>query len=305
MNLAGQTTKPNQTMKIIDSHCHLNLEPLFSGPKKDSDQELNWQYFWEKAQENSLVGLIVPGTNLETSQRAISIADQANHIFAGAAIHPAQLKLKDKSSQCLDKSILKRLEKLKKLVTENPVVTIGETGLDYYQLKKNRKSSLAQLVSLQKQLFIKHIELANQVKLPLVIHVRDKRDCNSDEPCAYYDALDLVKKHYQFKKPAIFHCISGPIDYIKQLVSLDSYISVAGNVTYPTAQQIRTIVQQVPKQRLLVETDAPYLAPQLKRGQLNQPAFIKQTVEFMTENLGIKPDRLLANTLDAFDLTLN
>ncbi len=292
-------------MKIIDSHCHLNLEPLFSGQKKDSDQKLNWQYFWQRAQENSLIGLIVPGTNLKTSQRAIKISEQTNRVFAGAAIHPAQLMLKVKSSQCLDKSILKRLEKLKKLVIENPVVTIGETGLDYYQLKNSRKSSLAQLVSLQKQLFIKHIELANQIKLPIVIHVRDKKDCDSNEPCAYYDALDLVKKHYQFNKPAIFHCISGPIDYIKQIVSLDSYISVAGNVTYPTAQQIRSIVQQVPKQRLLVETDAPYLAPQVKRGQLNQPAFIKHTVEFMTENLGLKADRLLDNTLDAFDLTLN
>ncbi len=293
-------------MKIIDSHCHLNLKPLFSSHKKDKDHKLDWPYFWQKAKKNNVAALIVPGTNLETSKKAFKIASHSNQIFAGGAIHPSELEINTNlKKDTLPKSILEQLKQLELLIKENSAIAIGETGLDYYHLKRSNNLNITKTISLQKKLFIKHIELANQLKLPIIIHARDKKDCQQEEQCAYYDVLNLIKDFYQFNQPAIFHCISGPKDYIKQIVSLNSYISVAGNITYPSAQQIRAIVKHVPREKLIVETDAPYLSPQTVREEFNQPAHIKYTIKFLEKNMGIKAERLYKNSLTAFDLPLN
>ncbi|MEA2056150.1 MAG: TatD family hydrolase [Patescibacteria group bacterium] len=307
-------------LKIIDSHCHLNLEPLYSGKglrEYNASTKKNWSHFWKQAQKSGVKGLIIPGTSLTSSQIAAKIARKNTNIFATIAIHPEEITLNSnpeisslensnpEESDYLPEKFLKELVKLKEIAKLNKqIVAVGETGLDYFHLKKNKQKNLGSTISLQKKLFVKHIQLANQLKLPLVLHVRDVNNCYHDKKCAYKDVITLIKKYYQFTKPLIFHCISGSRQYLKQILDLDAYISIAGNVTYPSAEEIREIVKMASLDKILVETDAPYLAPQSQRGKTNQPAFIKETVVFLQTNFAIKPEKLFVNTQQAFEIKI-
>lgn len=256
-------------MNIFDTHCHYNLAPLYD----------DWQKHWQKAQANGVNQALIPSANLESSRRAIEIAQTDPHLYAGVAIHPTEYNHINRAD--LPTYIYEHAASLSILAASKEVVAIGETGLDYYRLKENRTQSIYN----QQEAFKMHLQLANQFEKVLIIHARDNGGKKEKNNQAYWNVLDLLKKHYQFKKPFILHCVSGPEAYIKEAIKLGAYFGVGGNVTYPNSDNLRKLIKLIPQEKLLLETDAPYLPPQEFRGQTCEPWMISKTAEFLQEEL--------------------
>lgn len=257
---------------IIDTHCHYNLEPLTA----------DWRNHWQKAQEHGVIASIIAGTDLETARLAVQIAQQDPHLYAWVGVHPADGDL----SQVSLPTIMRELDELVNwsvaqlgvhTADDAPLFGIGEIGLDYFRLDDHdHQSRLVQRSWLRAQL-----ELAQEHNLPVSLHVRDKN--TPDAPVvgnAYWDVWMLLQE-LNFTQPFILHCASGPLSYIKAMLSLGAYVSFAGNLTYPKAEAIRQIAQMVPADHCLVETDAPYLPPQPWRGQLCEPWMIAETAKVL------------------------
>jgi len=273
---------------IFDTHCHYNLEPLFS-------KAASWQTHWQKAQAVNVTSAVVVGTNLKTSQLAVEIAAQETLLFASLGIHPHEYQdaiLAGK--EITDHAVAQQINELQKLQTPK-VLAIGETGLDYFWLPDDL-SQRSKIKEAQKLGLVAQINLANDLNVPIILHVRDK------EETAYYEVLSLIKAHYHHQKPFILHCVSGPLEYVKQAIALGAYIGVAGNVTYKTAEVIRQLVKAVPPERVLLETDAPYLAPQENRGLNCEPWMIVQTAQFLQDELNLDLANIYQNSVTAFNL---
>lgn len=261
-------------MPLIDTHCHYNLEPLYS----------NWPNHWAQALENGIAQSIIVGAGLRSSQKAVEIAQKENELYAAVGIHPERsLKITD-----LNQS----LDQLEKIAQNKKVVAIGEIGLDYFHLEKSQA---------QKDLFIGQISLAKRLNLPIILHVRDK------EEAAYFETLEVLEEHWHFKKAVVFHCVSGPLKYVKKALDYpNSYFGFDGNITFKNADHLREIFQLVQKtapHKILLETDAPYLAPVPWRGQLCEPKMIAQTAKYLSENFQLDLDKVYQNSLDAFALS--
>lgn len=281
-------------MQIFDTHCHYNLEPLYSGKQGYFSQKQiininnqNWQFHWQNAKKKGAVAALISGYDLNSSKRAIEISEKDPNLFASVGLHPIDgLSI---SSQQLEKDFAQ----ITKLVNNKQVKAIGETGLDYFHLSPKDYLINSEL---QKKLFIQHIQLANKYKKPLIIHVRDQKFK------AHQDVANIMKTNYQFLKPFVLHCVSGPASYLKKMVKLGAYISFAGNITYNSAQDLRDLVKLVPQDKLLIETDAPFLPPQKYRGQINQPYMIKETALFMKKEFKINLNQILNNSYQFFDI---
>lgn len=248
---------------IIDTHVHYNLEPLV----------VDWRKYWNDAQIAGVGKSIVVGTDPETNKKAMEIASQDPNLFAAVGIHPHEGK----------NSIDEQIQELNDLIKKNKdhIVAIGECGLDYFRTPEDQLESVRQH---QKTLFEKQVLLAKQYNLPVIIHCRD----------AYDDMLSILKSHSGIR--FVLHCMSGTVEYLQAAVELGGYISFAANVTYKTADLIRELAKATPQDRLLVETDAPFLPPQQLRGKMNDPANIVETVAMLAETRGISKDECEAIT---------
>jgi TatD DNase family protein len=258
-------------MPIFDTHCHYNLSPLYE----------DWEQHWTSAQKHGITQTLIPGTNIETSRRAVEIAQTNPHLYAGIAIHPNEYNAISKAD--LPTFIYEHAASLSILADNKEVVAIGETGLDYYRLPEDRETAIYN----QQEAFKMHLQLANEFEKLLIIHTRDKGGKKEKNNQAYWDVLHLLKAHYQFKKPFILHCVSGPKAYIKEAIELGAYFGVGGNVTYPNADGLRDLVKMIPTDRLLLETDAPYLPPQEFRGETCEPWMISETATYLKSELQI------------------
>lgn len=279
---------------IIDTHCHYNLEPLYSA---NGDQPETWKKHWQQAQDHGVQASLVVGTTLETSLTAVSLAQQEPNLWATVGIHPTEFShFQDKP----DTSQLEELIKADQAKTgPNQVKAIGEAGLDYYRLDKTSRDFQRQL-NAQEDGLVDHILLANTYQLPLILHVRDTE--TPDQPTdtnAYWDTLSLIEAHHAGSSPIVLHCVSGPLAYIEAFLAKGAYVSVAANITYPKADEIRAIVEMVPADKLLVETDAPFLPPQEFRGQLCEPWMIRHTAEYLSNHFS---NQTTANAQDLFGL---
>ena len=285
-------------MKIIDTHCHYNLEPLYSGNPfcfkvKDNDPvlKMNWQDHWQNSQNKGIVASIVVGPGLKSSQKAIEIAKTDPHLFAAIGIHPERAN----KIANLDET----LKEFKGLCLNNKIVAIGETGLDYFYLPTENIEAIKEK---QKKIFVTQIEIANELNLPLILHIRDKGDD------AYFESLELIKKHWNFKNSLIFHCVSGSLDYIKAALKLEkSYFGFDGNLTFKNAEELRDIfrlVQKTDSSKILIETDSPWLAPVPHRGKICEPWMIKDLAIYMEKKLNANLEEILQNSLKAFKLSL-
>ena len=264
----------------------------------------DWQSHWQKAQEHDVTHSIIVGTALDTSRVAIEQAQQSPHLFAAPGIHPYRYEELISQGMHDEKKLLARVdsdqtELAKMIPTSSKVVALGETGLDYFRLPA--EPQLQQLVKvIQQQAFIAHINLAQKHRLPLLIHVRD-RDVPETPTAgnAYWDVLYLLRQHAPQHQTFILHCISGPKAYLKEALNMGAYIGVAANVTYKSADAIRELVRMAPADRLLLETDAPFLPPQEFRGQQCDPWMISKTAEFL-EEMGPDTKQIYQNTLTLF-----
>ncbi len=298
---------------IIDTHCHYNMEPIFDNVAKH----------WKKAQENGIEKTITVGADLETSEKALMISQEFPNIYASIGIHPEvcndaikTLLDGDKYSQEeIDMYVDNNLFELNKILNEalenkNKLVAVGEIGLDYYKLKN--KGLKRNLVSqMQKKMFQKQLEIAFQNNLVAIIHVRDQNDRLENN--AYFDVLNILKEIIkESKQPKevkfVLHCASGPQAYIQEAIALGAYIGVAGNITYDSAQDLREIAKITPVNRLLLETDAPYLIPKSMqdptkdKDQFCEPYMIKATADYLQQNMGLNLDIIRLNSKKLFSI---
>jgi TatD DNase family protein len=203
----------------------------------------------------------------------VEIAQAEPNLFATVGIHPC-----DWNGTQL--GLIPTMTKIAELAAQKKVVAIGETGLDYFHLEQ--KEDRARAIARQQDAFHRHIQLAQKLDLILIIHVRDK------EEQAYWDTLRILEEE-DFTGRFILHCASGPLAYIQKAVGMGAYFGVAGNVTYKSAEHLRDIVRNVPVNKLLSETDCPFLPPVPYRGQVCEPWMITKTVSFLLEQSIVAP----------------
>lgn len=244
-------------MRIFDTHCHIY----------DSSYQDDLNDVLKRAKDNNISLIMLPGDNLKDSILASEYSKKYNYMYAEVGFHPSEIKNLD---------IKENLDKLRVLVLDNNKIrAIGEIGLDYHYLDSDNEKDL------QKEWFKKQIELANELHLPIVIHSRD----------AFKDTYDIINE----TKPlygCAFHCFSYSIDCLKLLLKLDCYIGLDGPVTYKNAITPKEVARFVPLERLLIETDCPYLTPVPHRGQRNEPSFIVNTLKEIAEIKAISLDEL-------------
>ena len=229
-------------MKIIDTHCHLNDEALY----KDLDNVIS------RAQKAGVEKMVVIGWDEESSKLAIKIAEQYDFIYAAIGFHPENIF--DINDEILYKTL--------NLYKHPKVVGIGEIGLDYHWTKDADKREL------QKEYFIKQIDFANKAKLPISIHSRD----------AFNDTVEILKNHRPMYG-GVMHCYSGSVGNIDDIINLNLYIGLDGPVTFTNAKTPKEVAAEVPLEKLVVETDCPYLSPHPLRGTVNEPANISLIVD--------------------------
>lgn len=243
-------------MRIVDTHCHLNDEALY----KDLDDVIS------RARQAGVEKMVVIGWDKASSELAIKIAEQYENIYAVIGFHPENV------FDINDDVLYKTLELCKK----PKVVGIGEIGLDYHWTKDLEKREI------QKQYFVKQIEFANKVGLPISIHSRE----------AFNDTLEILKEH----KPmhgGVMHCYSGSVENINDIINLGLYIGLDGPVTFTNAKTPKEVAAEIPLEKLVVETDCPYLSPHPLRGTVNEPANISLIVDAIAEARGMSKKHLL------------
>ena len=240
---------------IFDTHCHLNSDELYSR----IDEVIN------NAKAVGVGNFLVVGYDKKTSLLAVKIAQKYDFCYAAVGFHPTEiydLKEEDYSN-------------LETLAKENKVVAIGEIGLDYYWEKDESKKDM------QKEAFIKQIKIANKLHLPISIHNRD----------GINDCLNILKNNIPVCG-GIMHCYSGSVEIMKEFLNLGMYISLGGPVTFKNAVIPKEVAKNVPIDKLLVETDSPYLAPHPLRGSQNEPKNIPLVVQEIASLRGMSVEEL-------------
>ena len=239
---------------FVDSHAHLD------GKQFDSDRE----QVIARARAVGVRTMVAVGNGDGPAQVdcGIRLADKYDFIYATIGIHPHEARLADEAAY----------QNMERLAKHPKILAWGEIGLDYYYDHSPR--------DVQKEVFTRQMELAAAAKLPIVIHCRPSEASDN----AWRDCLTLIREHWAMKGlGGILHCFTGAWSQASSALDMGFMISFAGNVTFPKAQQIRDTALQVPLDRMLIETDCPYLAPVPHRGQRNEPAFVKETARKLSE----------------------
>ncbi len=253
---------------IIDTHAHLYYKELTD----------NLEVILENAEKNGIEKIIIPAVDLKTSEVILNMCEKNESLFSAVGIHPSEVKSASKND----------IKFIEEFTSHKKVVAIGEIGLDYYWDRSYNYE--------QKVFFNEFIELANDKCLPIIIHTRDSVD----------DAIKIVKERFiEGKTTGQFHCYSGDINQMKEILELKSfYFSFGGNVTYKNYKDY-TIIEYLSVERLLFETDSPFLPPVPNRGKKNEPSFIVFTIEKIAEIKKMDMQTLIqsvyANTLNLFN----
>jgi|OM-RGC.v1.009995208 TatD DNase family protein len=228
---------------LVDSHAHLEDE------KYDRDREK----VIEECKKD-LTFLINVGSNLLTSKQSIELAHNYDFIYASVGIHPHDAQRE-----------FDKVEEIERLALQEKVVAIGEIGLDYYYDDPPKE--------FQKEIFIKQIRLAKKLNLPIIIHDRD----------AHGDILDILKQEWTKDLRGVFHSYSGSVEMAFQVIEMNFYISLGGPVTFKNAKKPKEVAKAVPIEKLLIETDSPYLTPEPYRGKRNTPVYVKFVAKKIAE----------------------
>ncbi len=248
---------------FVDSHAHLD------GKQFDSDRE----QVIARAREAGVQAIVAIGNGDGPAQVdcGIRLAEKYDFIYATLGIHPHEARLADEAAY----------QNMERLAKHAKVIAWGEIGLDYYYDHSPRE--------VQKEVFRRQMELAAAAKLPIVIHCRPSEGSEN----AWEDCLALMREHWAPKGfGGILHCFTGAWAQARVALNMGFMISFAGNVTFPKAQQIRDAASEVPLERMLVETDSPYLAPVPHRGKRNEPAFVKETARKLGELRGAPAEEI-------------
>jgi TatD DNase family protein len=262
----------------IDTHAHLDA-PRFEA---DLDAVLR------RAHEAGVKWIITIGADLASSRSAVALAERYEAVYATVGVHPHEARAADRST----------LDEVRDLAAHPLVVAVGEIGLDYYRDLSPRHA--------QRAAFESQLALAGEAFKPVVVHIRDQRDCAS----AYDDALSIlgtwtsglsIRQSFHspiLPSPGVLHCFSGTPDAAEAALDLGFYLGVDGPVTYPNARALQAMVFGLPLERLLLETDCPYLAPQARRGKRNEPAYLPYIAEKIAELKGLSPSAVARTTTE-------
>jgi TatD DNase family protein len=233
---------------FIDSHCHLD----------DFRYEEELTRIIKDAEHNDVKYFLSAGTKISEIKRLQEISGIYHNVFYTIGIHPHYAKDEKPST-----------EELIKLASHPKVLGIGEAGLDYYRNNSPKKDQI--------EVFLSHIKAAQETGLPLMAHTRDADD----------DMINILEKDYKNKPfSGVIHCFSSSKDFAKRVLDIGFYISVSGSITFKNAENLRTIIKIVPNDKLLIETDCPYLAPEPFRGKMNYPEYVVYTASMLAEIKG-------------------
>ena len=265
-------------MILTDTHCHLDLNKF----DEDRDEVV------QRAIEAGVTRILIPALGLESSSAVIKLAESHPNLYAALGFHPTELdKWNESSIDNLQSLILPHPESLSRRERgwgEGKIVAIGEIGLDYYWVKESDKRAQ------QRQVLKQQLKLAHEVNRPAVIHMREENDAWFGQ--ASIDLLEILgdwhnelraDNHPLAEKPGVLHSYNGNLETARKAIALNFYLGVTGPVTYKNAQEKRQIVRQLPLERLLIETDSPFLTPVPQRGKRNEPAFVAYIADKIAE----------------------
>ncbi|MFZ5634212.1 MAG: TatD family hydrolase [Bacillota bacterium] len=241
-------------MILVDTHAHLDIEDF------DGDRE----EVVKRAAGSGVAAIINASFDLESSRRSVEMAGKYAGMYALVGIHPHDAGDVPQGY----------LEDLRALARDPAVVALGEMGLDYYRDLSPRAA--------QQRVFREQLALARELEMPVVIHDRD----------AHGDVMDILRRDGAPRPGGIMHCYSGSWEMARECMKKGFYISIAGPVTYPNAARLKDIAARLPPDRILVETDCPYLTPQAHRGKRNEPAYVKYVAEEIARLKGMSPAQL-------------
>ncbi len=228
---------------LIDSHAHL------VSLEEDLGDIL------KRAKENEVEKIVSISSDIPSTQSTIELSNQYSHVFATTGVHPHNAdKMNDEVRDRIDH-----------FATHDRVVAIGETGLDYFYVNSEK--------DVQINSFTEQIKISHKHNLPIIIHVRD----------AHADMVRILSEENLADPPGVIHCFTGDYDLAKKYLDLGFYISFSGIVTFNRSEELRDVARQIPAERILIETDSPYLAPVPHRGKPNEPSFVKHVAETVAE----------------------
>lgn len=212
--------------------------------------------------ESGILGVINCGTDIEESKNSIALSENYDFMYCAVGFHPEEISKANENY----------LEEIRELSMHKKCVAIGEIGLDYYWVKDNKEE--------QKRIFTEQVILANELNLPVIIHSRD----------AHNDTLDILKK---YKPTGVLHCFSGSVEVMKEVLKLGMYIGLGGAVTFKNARVPLEVAKELPLERLLLETDCPYMSPVPMRGKRNQSTYISFVAEKIAEVKNLTKEEVL------------
>lgn len=244
-------------MKPFDTHAHL-YDKAFD---RDRDEVLTRTL-------KAVSCVVIPSENYETSQKAVRLAETYGPVYGAVGIHPHETKYASEEI----------LQKIGDLAQLPKVKAIGEIGLDYHFFYSDKET--------QQKWFARQIELARDLDLPFLIHDRE----------AHGDTLSILKKHKNSRMRGIMHCFSGSVETAEELMKLGFYISFAGPLVFPNSRRLKEAAREIPLDRLLIETDSPYLTPPPHRGERNEPANVIYVAEEIARLKGISVETVVEET---------
>ena len=246
--------------KIFETHAH------YEDVKFDSDREA----LLASLPKQNIEYVINVGSNLETTKRSIELAKQYDYIFAAVGVHPSDVEELDESSY----DVLEKAAKFEK------TVAIGEIGLDYYWDKEPAVQAK------QREWFKRQMLLAKQHNLPVIIHSRDAAE----------DTMRVMKEVKAEEIPGVIHCYSYSVEMAKEFIKMGYYIGIGGVVTFKNAKKLKEVAAEIPLERILLETDCPYMAPEPHRGERNSSLYLPYVVEKLAEIRNISKEEIISTT---------
>ena len=252
---------------MIDSHCHLDHEPLFD----------NLDAVIQRSKDVGITKLLTISTSLKSFQNVKELIQKDEMIFGSFGIHPHETN----NDQLTKELIIQNSKPFEK------IIGIGETGLDFYYTNSNEKN--------QENSFINHIEAAIELDLPIIIHSRD----------AETKTYEILKDYKNQNPKLLMHCFTGSLDFAKKLMDLGSYFSASGIITFKNAKDLQETFKQISMDKILIETDSPFLAPIPNRGKKNEPSFIKHTAIKLSQIKKVSFEKLVQETTKNFNNLFN
>lgn len=249
-------------MTFVDSHCHLD--------KIDENNPDAIANYVANAHSRNVEHMLCVAVNVAEFDRMYEQVSGFNNVSVSCGVHP-----------CYDEDVVP-IETLRAYANREQVVAIGETGLDYYHTQDT--------IAVQKQSFIDHIHVALEVDKPLIVHTRNARK----------DTIAMLKEHGKGKVRGVLHCFTEDLAMAKAAIELGFYISFSGIVTFKSAKELQQVAKSIPLERMLIETDSPWLAPVPYRGKTNQPAYVVEVAECIAELRGVPVAHIAEQTTANF-----